>query len=59
MLLAGDTAYHDSLEYYNSVKEAARQRVPGAEAEINLLSKYFKRGHYTKGDDAETHDLMD
>jgi hypothetical protein len=38
MLLASNAAYYSSLEYYNSVKEAARQRVAGTEAEY----KYFK-----------------
>jgi hypothetical protein len=48
MLLASDAAYHDSLEYYTSVKEGARQRVAGAEAEYNLLSKYFKKSKSSK-----------
>jgi hypothetical protein len=56
MLLAGDTAYHDSLEYYNSVKEAARQRIPGAEAEFNLLSQYFKKSK-KKDDDEALHEM--
>jgi hypothetical protein len=43
MLSAGDTAYHDSLEYYEAVKEASRHHVPGAEQEYDLLKKYFKR----------------
>jgi hypothetical protein len=47
MLFASDTAYHNSLEYYNSVKEAARQRISGAEAEYKLISPYFKRGKLT------------
>jgi hypothetical protein len=50
MLLVGDVAYHNALEYYNSVKEAARQRVPGAEAEYTLLSKYFKRSKHSSKD---------
>jgi hypothetical protein len=48
MLLASDAAYRDVLEYYNSVKEASRQRVPGAEAEYKLLSKYFKKSKPSK-----------
>jgi hypothetical protein len=43
MLASGDIAYHDSLEYYEAVKEASRHHVPGAETEYNLLKKYFKR----------------
>jgi hypothetical protein len=48
MLLASDAAYRDALEYYNSIKEASRQRVPGAEAEYKLLSKYFKKSKPSK-----------
>jgi hypothetical protein len=54
MLLASDASYHDALEYYNSVKEAARQRVPGAEAEYNLLAKYFKKSKPSKDGKAPT-----
>jgi hypothetical protein len=54
MLLASDAAYHSALEYYSSVKEAARQRVPGAEAEYALLSKYFKKSKPSKEGDAPT-----
>jgi hypothetical protein len=53
-LLASDAAYHYALEYYASVKEAARQRIPGAEAEYNLLSKYFKKSKSSKDDNAPT-----
>jgi hypothetical protein len=54
MLLASDASYHCALEYYNSIKEAARQRVPGAEAEYNLLSRYFKKSKPTKDGGAPT-----
>ncbi|MDR1339714.1 MAG: hypothetical protein LBK58_06660 [Prevotellaceae bacterium] len=54
MLLASDAAYHDSLEYYTSVKEGARQRVPGAEAEYALLSKYFKKSKPARDGNAPT-----
>jgi hypothetical protein len=54
MLLASDAAYRDSLEYYNSVKEASRQRVAGAEAEYKLLSKYFKKSKPSKDGNAPT-----
>jgi hypothetical protein len=54
MLLASDASYHDALEYYSSVKEAARQRVAGAEAEYKLLSKYFKKSKPSKDGDAPT-----
>jgi hypothetical protein len=48
MLTDSDSAYHDALDYYNFVKEAARQRVPGAEAEYNLLKPYFKKSKSTE-----------
>jgi hypothetical protein len=54
MLLASDAAYRDALEYYNSIKDAARQRVPGAEAEYKLLSKYFKKSKSSKDSNAPT-----
>jgi hypothetical protein len=54
MLLASDAAYHDALEYYNSIREAARQRVPGAEAEYKLLSQYFKKSKPSKDGNAPT-----
>jgi hypothetical protein len=54
MLLASDAAYRDSLEYYTSVKESAHQRVPGAEAEYALLSKYFKKSKPAKDGNAPT-----
>jgi hypothetical protein len=53
MLSAGDAAYHDSLEYYEAVKEASRHRVPGAEQEYDLLKKYFKRSKPTIDPTAE------
>jgi hypothetical protein len=54
MLLASDAAYRNALEYYNSVKEASRQCVPGAEAEYKLLSKYFKKSKPSKDGNAPT-----
>jgi hypothetical protein len=42
-LAASDIAYRHALGYYNSVKEAARQHVPGAEAAYESMKKYFKR----------------
>lgn len=43
MLNSADKANHFALTYYNSVKEAAKQKIPGAEAEYKILSKYFKK----------------
>ncbi|AEF82521.1 hypothetical protein [Leadbettera azotonutricia] len=47
MLNDSDAAYHDGVDYYNYVREAARRRVPGAEAEHEVLRPYFKRGKRT------------
>jgi hypothetical protein len=54
MLAASDEAYHYALGYYNSVKEAAKQKVPGAEAEYKLLSPYFKRSKPETGNNQPT-----
>ena len=43
LMLYADHAYRDALEYYNSVKTAAKQKIPGAEVEYNLLKAYFKK----------------
>jgi hypothetical protein len=43
MLASGDSAYRDALDYYSSVKEAARRRIPGAEAEYLRLKSFFKK----------------
>jgi hypothetical protein len=47
MLSDSDAAYHDGVEYYNYVREAARQRTPGAQAEYEALKPYFKRSKHT------------
>jgi hypothetical protein len=43
MLADSDSAFHDALDFYNYVKNAARQRVSGAEPVYALLKPYFKR----------------
>lgn len=43
MLEASDVVYRDSLAYYNTLKEAVKQKVAGAEGEFNLLKSYFTR----------------
>jgi hypothetical protein len=55
VFVASDRAYHDAVEYYNAVKEAARQRVTGAEAAYDALKDYFKRAKHasTEPTDAE------
>jgi hypothetical protein len=42
-LTAADVVYGDALEYYNSVREAAKRRVPGAEDAYNFLKPFFAR----------------
>ena len=54
MLEASDTAYRHALEYYNTLKTAAAQRVPDAEAEYRLLSTYFKKHKSSKTGDEST-----
>jgi hypothetical protein len=43
MLEASDVVYRDSLAYYNTLKEAVKQKIAGAEGEFNLLKTYFAR----------------
>jgi hypothetical protein len=50
---ASDKAYHDAVEYYNAVKEAARQHVTGAEAAYNALKDYFKRSKHVSTEPTE------
>jgi len=48
LLVAGDEAYRIALMYYNSVKEAANRRVPGAEAIFRILRAFFSRPRRAK-----------
>jgi hypothetical protein len=43
MLDAGDIDYRHALDYYNTLKTASHQRIPGAETEFKMLSAYFKK----------------
>ncbi|MDR1373059.1 MAG: hypothetical protein LBJ17_08115 [Dysgonamonadaceae bacterium] len=43
MLESSDVVYHDSLAYYNTIKEAAKQHVADAETEFNALKIYFDK----------------
>lgn len=47
MLADNDSAFHDALDFYHSVRQAAKNRVPGAEVEFNVLKPYFKRSKAT------------
>ena len=42
LLIAGDEAFQIALMYYNSVRELARRRVPGAEATFRTLQPFFR-----------------
>jgi hypothetical protein len=53
MFVASDVAYRDALSYYNGIKEAARQRVPGAEAVYNALKDFFKHAKPTSTNSTE------
>ncbi|MDR0302491.1 MAG: hypothetical protein LBI04_09310 [Treponema sp.] len=44
LLVTGDEAFRVALMYYNSVRDAARRRVPGAEAIFRILELFFRRG---------------
>ncbi|MDR1371615.1 MAG: hypothetical protein LBJ17_00610 [Dysgonamonadaceae bacterium] len=43
LIISSDIVYHDSLAYYNTVKEAEKQHISGAETEFNKLKTYFAR----------------
>lgn len=43
MMLAGNLAYTDALDYYNTVKRAAKSNVPGAQAVSENLKSRFKQ----------------
>jgi len=47
-MVAGNLAYKDALDYYNSVKRAAKSNVPGAEAVNENLKVRFKQLRRTK-----------
>ena len=51
---SADIAYTDALEFYASIREAAKRRVDAAETIHNELSPFFKsRGRRTEEEDAE------
>ncbi|MDR1887084.1 MAG: hypothetical protein LBQ70_04135 [Prevotellaceae bacterium] len=53
-MLAGSEAYHAALTFYNSVKHAASQDVPGAKAVYEALKVRFPRVKRTKSDEEIT-----
>jgi hypothetical protein len=42
LLTTGAEAFRLSLMYYNTLRDAARQRVPGAQEEFNVLQQFFR-----------------
>jgi hypothetical protein len=49
---SADILYTDSLEFYSSVKDAAKRRVDAAEALFNTLSPFFKsRGAWSEDEE--------
>jgi hypothetical protein len=43
LLIAGDESYSLALLYYNTLREQARQRVPGADEVFRILQPFFRR----------------
>ena len=59
LLVAGDEAFRLALMYYNSVRDAARRRVPGAEELFRILELFFRRGRQADSEPTETETLRD
>jgi hypothetical protein len=58
LLIAGDEAFQMALMYYNSVREAARRGVPGAQATFRALQLFFRRGRQTDMAEPTEKDLL-
>jgi hypothetical protein len=52
-LQSADIAYTDALEYYASVREAAKRRIDGAETIYKDLEVFFKRKRTANGEPTE------
>jgi hypothetical protein len=48
LMVAGNLAYTDALDYYNTVKRAAKSNVPGAEAVSENLKTRFRQNSRSK-----------
>ena len=48
MMVAGNLDYTDALDYYNTVKRAAKSNVPGAEAVSENLKARFRQSSRSK-----------
>jgi hypothetical protein len=53
-MVAGSEAYQAALIFYNSVKMAVRQDVPGAKAIHEELMKRFPHGKRKKNDETDS-----
>ena len=53
LLINGDEAFRLALMYYNSVRDAARRRVPGAMPLYHMLEPFFKRPRRTAEEPTE------
>jgi len=56
---SADIAYTDALEFYASVREAAKRRVDAAETLHNALSPFFKRHRGETDHETEKQELRD
>jgi len=56
LLQVSDEAFQMALAYYNTVREAARRRQPGAQAVFNVLRLFFNRPRHT-GDEPTEHEV--
>ena len=56
LLIAGDRSFQLALMYYNSVRELARRRVPGAEQAFRMLQPFFRHGR-RQSDEPTEHDV--
>ena len=48
MMVAGSEAFSDALDYYNTVKRAAKSNVPGAQAVVDNLKTRFSHANRKK-----------
>jgi hypothetical protein len=53
LLQVSDSAFQMALAYYNTVREASRRRVPGAQAIFRILQAFFRRGRRTDEEPTE------
>ena len=59
LLITGDEVYRQALMYYNTVRDASRRRVPGADALYRILEQYFKRRKNTSEEPTEQQIMHD